>query len=151
LNMNRLIHFLMTLFLGLALSLSMLAQAIAQTATEPQSVDEAITLLATIVKLFQEGQYLLGGAALTLVLVFVFRKFVLFKLATRSLPLVSAVTGLLAGTSIALLAGATPMQALLATLSGPLASTLWDGAIKFVVPQAALPKKPGEPHEQKAA
>lgn len=100
---------------------------------EPQDINEVVTLLGTVIKYFKEGQYLLGGAALTLILVFAFRKFVMPKMKLKAgvLPLISAVTGCLVGVSLAILAGATATQALLSVGAGPLASTLWDALIKY--------------------
>jgi hypothetical protein len=109
--------------------------------TEPQSLDQVVSLIAPIITFVKNGQYLMAGAAVTLVLVFLFKTFILPRIAltTQILPLLSAVLGLFAGLSISILAGATPLQAMIAMGSGPAASLLWDSILKFF-----LTKKPAE-------
>jgi hypothetical protein len=145
-------HFLTSVFSILPMSTAhaQTAPALAPQVTNPQTVDEALTMLNVIVKLFQEGQYLLAGAALTLVLVFIFRRFFMHKLSTKALPLISIVTGLVTGISLAILSGASPTQALLASLSGSVASSLWDAGLKYFVPEKVL-HKPETPAEEKKA
>lgn len=120
-------------------------------ANEPQSLDQVVNLLAPIVTFVKNGQYLAAGAAVTLVLVFGFKTFILPRLSLTSaiLPLLSAVLGLITGLSIAILGGANFLQAMIAMGSGPAASLLWDSVIKLIL---AKPKKEEEPPvEQKPA
>lgn len=108
-------------------------------ATEPSTIDDVVKMFPLIVEAFKNGQYLLIGALVTLVLVFIFRQYLLPKLkifTTNVLPLVSAVLGIIVGSSISVVGGASITEALLACLSGPLASTLWQAVAKYFMPDA---------------
>lgn len=109
---------------------------------EPGSVDQALGVGALMIQFFQEGKILAAAAMLTLVLVFVFRQFIMpkLKLASGVLPLVSAVTGVIAGAAIALASGARPAEAMLALMAGPAASTFWDALAKYLIPKPEEPK-----------
>ena len=114
---------------GLLLSPAILmAQAL-----EPDSIDQAIRMIPTLMEAFQQGKFLAAGAGVTLISVFGFRKFILPKipLGTGVLPLVSALLGVASGVAVSVMGGAAPTQAALAILSGPVASTLWDSLFKF--------------------
>jgi branched-subunit amino acid transport protein AzlD len=108
-------------------------------AAEPGSVDQAVGLLPQILANISQGKYLLAGALITLVIVFIVKQYVLPKvnLSTGALPLISLVVGALSAVALGISGGATPAQAALALLSGPTASALWDIVIKFMVPKKA--------------
>ena len=111
---------------------------------EPGSLQDVAQLLPLLLEFGKSGKWLLFGAALTMVLVFVLRQYVLPKLGltTKVLPLVSAVLGALVGVAGPLLMGADPKAALLAVLSGPVASTLWQAVFKYFMPEAPEEVKP---------
>lgn len=103
----------------------------------PQSIEQAAAFLPTLILLAKNGQWLLFGALLTLVLVFLIRQYVLPSFGLKNpkvLPLVSALLGVLVGVGVAVLGGAKPEAALLASLSGPVASSLWGAIVKYFVP-----------------
>lgn len=103
----------------------------------PQSVEQAAAFLPTLILLAKNGQWLLFGALLTLVLVFLIRQYVLPSFGLKNpklLPLVSVILGMLVGVGVAVLGGAKPEAALLASLSGPLASSLWGAVVKYFIP-----------------
>lgn len=101
--------------------------------TEPTTLEQAVGYLPTLIELAKNGKWLLFGALLTVVLTFFIRQWVLPKagLNVRVLPLVSAALGALVGFCIAYLAGAAPLEAALATLSGPVGSLFWDAVLKY--------------------
>jgi hypothetical protein len=105
--------------------------------TEPQTIEDAIKFLPTLIEFFKNGNYLAGGAVLTLLAVFVIKKYALPKLGLKPaiLPIVAAVLGCLIGLAVAILGGAKPAQAALAVFSGPAASLLWDAVVKFFIPE----------------
>lgn len=102
-------------------------------AQEPETIGEATSMLQPIWDMFAQGKYLAAGAGVTLVLVFVFRKYVMGKLGlgTGILPLVSAVLGVVSGLAVSVWGGASGGEAAMAMLSGPAAGMLWDAAIKY--------------------
>lgn len=97
------------------------------------TTDQALTAFKVLTEAVQNGQYLLAAAALTLIMVVLFRKLLMPRLGLKAgvLPLVSAILGCLTGGSLAILAGANAQQATMAVLAGPLASTLWDALAKY--------------------
>lgn len=101
---------------------------------EPSTIEGAVGLLPAIYAAVKSGNYLLAGASLTLVLVFVVRQYLLPKLSVSAsaLPVISIVIGILSGAAVSVVGGATLSQAALAMLSGPLASSLWSTAIKYL-------------------
>lgn len=100
---------------------------------EPVEVQDAVGFLPAILSAVKNGQYLLGGALVTMVLVFLAKRFVLPKarLGTGVLPILSAFLGILSGVGLAIANGAPMEAAALAVLSGPLASQLWDSIVKY--------------------
>jgi hypothetical protein len=119
--------------------------ALAQTVApvqEPQNLDQALGFLPTVLSFFKNGQWLLLGASLTLVLVFAIKKYLLAKWNVPSgvVPFISAGLGIAVGVAGAVLGGASPQAALLAVLSGPLASAMWSSGVKYLFPQG--PKAP---------
>lgn len=103
---------------------------------EPDSLEKAIGFIPTIIEAAKSSNWLLFGGLVALVLTFVVKKYVLPKvnLGTGVLPWVSIVLGLLAGVGGAVAAGAKLEAALLAVLSGPLASTIWETIVQYFVP-----------------
>jgi hypothetical protein len=112
---------------------------VASVIAEPATIEESLKLIPLLLELFKNGNFLAAGALITLFLVFFLKKYALPKLGltTAVLPIASAVLGVIAGLSVALLGGANLTQALLAVGSGPTASLLWDAAIKFFVKKQA--------------
>lgn len=115
--------------LGLTAALPVFAQAIG----EPGSVEQAVGMLPILVNFAKAGNWLMFGAALSLLLTFAIKKYVLPKvgLGNGVLPLVSIVLGVVAGVGAAVLGGASVQAATLAVLSGPLASSLWDALFQY--------------------
>lgn len=122
------------ILLAFALPMTVFAQV-----TEPVDVSGIVGILPAILNAFKNGQYLLAGALVSLILTFVIKTFVLpkVKLGNGVLPIVSALIGCLAGVSIAVANGAEPLAATLAVFSGPVASTLWDSIVKYFFPKPA--------------
>lgn len=113
--------------------------AFAQEVSEPETIDQALGYLPLLIEAFKLGKWPVFGALATLVLVFIFRQFILPKLkifSTEILPIVSAVLGIFVGLAVALAGGAPIGGALMAVLSGPLASTLWMAVVKYFAPKA---------------
>jgi len=127
--------FMITPYFLLAASSSSVAAVVVE---DPKSTEELVKFLPLLIDAFKHSQWLLFGALTTMVLIFVFRQYVLPKLnfSTAILPLLSAVIGVPVGLSIAIVGGASPKDALLAVLSGPVASTLWAALAKHFMPEA---------------
>jgi hypothetical protein len=100
---------------------------------EPESLEEALRFIPVILEALSSGNYLVMGAAISLVLTFLVRRFVLPKMGLGNgfLPVVAALLGMLAGVGGAILGGADMQSAVLAVMSGPLASVLWDSFFKY--------------------
>jgi hypothetical protein len=100
---------------------------------EPEKIDQVLGFLPAIVEAFKSGHYLMAGALVSLVVTFGIRQYVLpkLKVADGLLPLISAVVGMIAGVSLAVANQAPIGEAAMAVMSGPLASTLWSGALKY--------------------
>jgi hypothetical protein len=111
---------------------------IAQVPGEPGSVGDAFTMLPTILALFKSGKSLMAAAGIVLILVYLIRQYVLPKLnlSTKALPLVAALLGLVTGPLVAIWLGGSAQEALLAALSGPVASTIWQALLKYFMPDA---------------
>jgi hypothetical protein len=103
---------------------------------------EYIGFAKIVVELYKDGKILGAAAGLTLILVFLFRKFLMARLKLKPgvLPLVSLLLGALAGWASAVLAGATAGQAALALLAGPVASQAWDIIVKYFFPKPEVAK-----------
>lgn len=99
----------------------------------PSDLNVVVGFIPVLMAAWKNGQWLLVGAVLSLILTFAFRKFLMpsLKLGSGVLPLVSAGLGVVAGVGAAIVGGAELMPAVLAVFSGPLASTLWDSAVKY--------------------
>lgn len=117
--------FVLLSFLGFA--------AFAEAVLPPESVEQAIGFLPILIEAFKNSNWLAFGAGVSLILTFIAKQYVLPKLNLGNglLPLVSAGVGVIAGVGGAVLAGSTVEAALLAVLSGPLASTIWDAVAKY--------------------
>ena len=100
---------------------------------EPNSVPDALGVVPVLVEAYRNGNYLLAGALISLVLTFVIRAFVLpkLKLGHGVLPLLSALIGMISGVGLAIANGAPLEAAAMAILSGPLASSFWDSLLKY--------------------
>lgn len=103
------------------------------TVAEPGSPADVAAFLPALIQAAKQGNWLLVGAIVALILTFLTRKLLLpkLKLGHGALPLISAVIGVVAGVGIAIVGGANLNEASFAVLSGPLASTLWDAAVKY--------------------
>ena len=132
--------FLLTIWAPLAFLVMFTMTALAQVA-EPVQVDQAVGLLPQILADITGQKYLLAGALITLVLVFIIKQYALPKLnlSTAVLPLASAVIGVISGYAVSIAGGATAGQAAVALLSGPAASALWDVLLKYLFPVPAAP------------
>lgn len=111
--------------------------AIAAMGQEPGSLPEAFNLLAPIIELIGNGKYLAGGAGITLILVYLFRAYVMpkLKVGPGALPLIAAGLGVVVGLAASLFGGAKLEEATLAVLSGPAAMALWSAVIKYFLPK----------------
>lgn len=129
---------LMFLSLGIAVTLPVMSAFAQVQPTEPTTIEEAARFIPTLIEFALHGKWLAFGAMATLVLVFLVRQYALPKLGlnTKVLPLVSALLGVLVGVGGAVAVGAEPLAALLAVLSGPLASTLYSAIVKYFLPEA---------------
>lgn len=105
----------------------------------PSDLNVVVGFIPVLIAAWKNGQWVLVGAILSLILTFAFRKFLMpsLKLGSGVLPLVSAVLGVVAGVGAAIVGGAELMPAVLAVFSGPLASTLWDAAVKYFFKKGA--------------
>lgn len=105
---------------------------------EPKSLQEAAQLIPTMISFAKNGQWLLFGSVLSLLLTFLFRQYGLSKLNLGAgvLPLVSGVLGIVSGVGGAVLMGSHPTAALLAVMSGPAGSWLWSALAKHFFPAA---------------
>lgn len=105
---------------------------------EPVNLNDVAQLIPTLVGFAKNGQWLLFGALLSMVMTFMIRQFVLPKISLGAgvLPLVSGVLGVLSGVGGAVYMGATPIAALLAVMSGPAGSWLWSALAKHFFPAA---------------
>ena len=116
-----------TLFLTACASLPALAQVAAPADGDIVGYIPAIWLA------IQQGNWLLAGAGVTLILTLLVKKFLLPKIGVGNgvLPIVSAVLGIVSGVGMAILGGAPLGAAAAAVFSGPLASMLWDAVVKY--------------------
>ena len=112
-----------------------IAAATTSVVAEPGDLEQAIGMLPTIIEAAKNSNWLLFGALVSLILTFVVKKYVLPKagLGNGVLPWVSILLGLLAGVGGAVAAGAKIEAALLAVLSGPVASSLWEMIVQYFV------------------
>lgn len=126
----------------LFLPLALFAQTpIAPPVLAPDTLDQVVGLLPSLINAFKQGHFLLAGAVSTLIVTFVLKQYILPKLnlGTGILPLASTVIGILIGWAISVIGGATAVQAMLAVMSGPLASNLWDLGLKYFVAKPLPP------------
>lgn len=100
---------------------------------EPEKIQDALGLLPVLFSFIKNGQWLLAGAAISLIVTFVSRHYIFpkIKVGDGVLPIYSALVGCLAGVSLAVLNNATLGEATIAVMSGPAASLLWDSAVKY--------------------
>jgi len=120
------------LFIMLTPMLAM-AQEIPKIIAQPESVEGLSVFLPAIITAYQSSNWLILGALLAMVVTFLVKKYVLkkLKLGTGILPIISAMVGIVGGVGLAVISGATPQEASMAVLSGPLASTLWASGAKY--------------------
>lgn len=106
---------------------------------EPQSLEQALGFFPTLLQFLQNGQWLLFGATVTMLGVFAIKKYLLAKwdVPRGAMPFISAGLGIFVGVSGAILGGANAQAAVLAVLSGPLASAFWSSGLKYFFPEAA--------------
>jgi hypothetical protein len=115
-----------TLFLTGCMALPALAQIV-------PPIEDPVGYLPALWLAIQNGQWLVVGAIVTLILVLLFKKLVLPKigLGTGILPIVSAIIGVVTGVGLAIMGGAPLAAAAAAVFSGPLAGLLWDALVKY--------------------
>jgi len=132
------------LSMSFALVFAFCFSALAQVASEPASVDQAVGFIPQIIQAFSSGKALLGCSLLVLVLVFAFKQYALprLNLSSNILPWVSVGLGVLSALAVGITGGATPEAAALALFSGPAASSLWDTIVKHFAPASPNPAKP---------
>lgn len=135
--MNRIFFLFSILFLSFPSWAQDAVVSIAPKFSEPDGFVEAVKLLPVIMNFVKNGQFLAAGGAVTLVLVYLIKRYVLprTKLNTGVLPLVSAALGVFVGVGIALASGAGMVPAMLAVMAGPAASVFWDSLAKFFFPK----------------
>lgn len=129
---------LLTLFWGIIFAVFCLAGvAFAQVAGEPTTLPDAVQMIPTILAMFKAGKSLAASAGAIIVILYFVRIYVLPKanLSAKVLPLVSAILGLIGGPLVAAYMGADAKEAMLAALSGPMASTLWSALFKYILPE----------------
>lgn len=107
--------------------------SVAEEYVGPGNMEEALRFLPVILEALRSGNYLVAGAAVALILTFLARKYLLPKMGLGNgfLPVISALVGLIAGVGLAIVGGASADAAMLAVMSGPLASVLWDALFKY--------------------
>ena len=125
-----------TLVLGFFMTMFMGCLAIAQEVKEiamPEELSDIGGIMDVIAEGIKNSNSLLYGAGITLILVLLIKKYVMPKLSigNGTLPFISIGVGIIAGLSLAIVNGGTIMEASLAIMSGPLASTLWDAVAKY--------------------
>ena len=94
------------------------------------------SLLGSVLKAIMSGQYVVAASALILILVYLFRKFALQKLALGNgvLPYVTIFLGALVGILSNIVAGVGPAEAAnIILIAGPGAAMLWDSVFKLMV------------------
>lgn len=123
-------------FLGPLASVSCFADPVAV----PTDLNGVAGLIPTFLAAWQNKNWLLIGALVSLVLTFIIKTYVLPKIGigNASLPWISIVIGILAGVGGAVAGGAPLGAAALAIFSGPLASSLWAMLFQFLVPKAPV-------------
>lgn len=128
--MSKLYAFLVTLLFG--------GFALAEVA-EPETLEQAVGLIPLIFDAAANGHFLAMGAAITVLVTFLFKKYIIHRLGlgTGVLPIVAGVVGLISGGGLAVMNGAEPMPALLAVFSGPAAVYFYDLILKYFFPQEA--------------
>ncbi|SRR5574343_595885 len=93
------------------------------------------SLLGSVLKNIATGQYVMAASALVLILVYLFRKFVLPKLSLGNgvLPYITIALGALVGILSNIVAGVGPAEAAnIILISGPGAAMLWDSVFKLM-------------------
>lgn len=110
----------------------------------PVDANSAVQLFSVLANFAHNGQYLLAGAAITLIICFILNQYILPKLNLGGaiVPLVSPIIGIISGVGLALVNGASPMAAALAVLSGPAAGHIWEMIGQYFVAKPADPSAP---------
>lgn len=123
----------MIILLALLLAMPVLVNA-AVAVAETQNLDQMAGYLSPMVDAYHNGQYLIAAGVLTVIAVSLLKKYVLpsLKVPDWAVPWISNIAGILIGAGISLAGGASPKEALLAVLAGPLASSLYSGGAKNV-------------------
>jgi hypothetical protein len=109
--------------------------------TDPTDLGGALGFLPTIWAASSHGQWLLAGAFLSIVLTFLVKQYLLPRLNIGNgiLPIVSIVIGVVSGAGLAVANGSSLLAAVLATMAGPLGSSLYEAIVKYFLPSAAVP------------
>lgn len=143
--MKKQIWFISIVFSILAICTMAHAQAVAV----PTSADQAISMLGVFYGFIHNGQWLLAGGVLTLVICFALNRYLFprLKLGAAITPIASAIIGALGGVGLAVANGASLQQAMLAMLSGSVATHFWEAIGQYFVAKkpivsATLPQAP---------
>lgn len=99
----------------------------------PESAEQVIGLIPTLIELFKNGSYLAFAAGVVMILTFIIKKYVLpkFGLGKGWLPIVAIIIGVLGSWAASVFGGASPLESILAVFSGPTAIALWDAIAKY--------------------
>lgn len=116
----------------------------AQVLQPPTDLGSAASFLPAIIAAFKNGQYLAGGALLSLILTWAIKMYILPKLNLGNgwLPIIAAVVGIFGGVGLAVANGGSLGAAALAVLSGPLATALYEAVMQYILPAPAVPAVP---------
>lgn len=110
----------------------------------PVDANSAVQLFSVLANFAHNGQYLLMGGVITLILCFILNQYILPKLNLGGaiVPLISPIIGILSGVGLALANGASPLAAALAVMSGPLAGHAYESIFQYFVAKPADPSAP---------
>lgn len=117
---------------------------------EPVDANSLAGLMAVLLNFAHNGQYLLAGGVITLIICFALNQYILPKLNLGGaiVPLVSPFIGVISGVGLALANGGKPLAAALAVMSGPLAGHLYEAIAQYFVKK---PDPAPAPVQSKAA
>lgn len=135
-------HVFLTVFLML-ISFCYAANALAQVIAEPISIDDSVELLPVIVVAFQNGSYLAAGAMITMILIFLLKRFGLkylnkvlpVQVKEAWIPLITLGLGAVIGPLLAIANGASVAEAILSVAAGPGAASMYSIGGKFFLPK----------------
>ena len=105
----------------------------------PETLDQALGFISGLIVAAQSSNWLAFGAGCAMILTFAVKTYVLPKIGLGNgvLPWVSLLLGAVTGYGGAILAGASHEAAMMALLSGPVASMLWAAIAQYIFPKPA--------------